>query len=90
VTERTAELQSYAGRLLQSEHRRNLALAAAKWALGTGISLMATACGDEGSMSYWVIRDFQGDARRIKALLEAEIGNGCSNMGHGAKKWSYL
>jgi PAS domain S-box-containing protein len=74
VAERTAELHSYAGRLLQSEHRRNLALAAGQmgswdWDLANGDCMW-----DEGQCRIFGVdpKTFKATPERIKALLEAE------------------
>jgi PAS domain S-box-containing protein len=74
VAERTAELQSYADRLLQSEHRRNLALAAGQmgswdWDLTNGDCMW-----DEGQCRIFGVdpATFRATPERIKALLEAE------------------
>jgi PAS domain S-box-containing protein len=74
VAERTAELQSYAGRLLQSEHRRNLALAAGQmgswdWDLANGDCMW-----DEGQCRIFGVdpKTFKATPERIKALLQAE------------------
>jgi PAS domain S-box-containing protein len=74
VAHRTAELRSYAGRLLQSEHRRNLALAAGQmgswdWDLVNGDCMW-----DEGQCCIFGVdpRTFKAMPESIKALLEAE------------------
>ena len=74
MAERTAELQSYAGRLLQSEHRRNLALAAGQmgswdWDLVNGDCMW-----DEGQCRIFGVdpMTFKAAPEKIKSLLEAE------------------
>ena len=93
VAERTAELQSYAGRLLQSEHRRNLALAAGQmgswdWDLVNGDCMW-----DEGQC-----RIFGVDPRTFKATPEKHqnlagsrgLGAVATGMDRGAKEWGCL
>jgi two-component sensor histidine kinase len=74
VAERTAELQSYADRLLQSEHRRNLALAAGQmgswdWDLTNGDCMW-----DEGQCRIFGVdpATFRATPEKIGALLEGE------------------
>jgi PAS domain S-box-containing protein len=74
VVERTAELESYAGRLLQSERRRSLALAAGKmgswdWELISGDCMW-----DEGQCRIFGVDPltFKVTPERVKALLDPE------------------
>jgi PAS domain S-box-containing protein len=74
VAERTAELESYAGRLLQSERRRSLALAAGKmgswdWDLTRGDCMW-----DEGQCRIFGVdpRTFRVTPERVRALLDPE------------------
>jgi two-component sensor histidine kinase/DNA-binding response OmpR family regulator len=74
VAERTAELQSYAGRLLQSEHRRNLALAAGKMGSWDWDLINGDCMWDEGQCLIFGVdpRTFKATPESIKTLLEAD------------------
>ena len=74
VAERTAELQSYAGRLLQSEHRRNLALAAGKMGSWDWDLINGDCMWDEGQCRIFGVdpRTFKATPESIKTLLEAD------------------
>jgi PAS domain S-box-containing protein len=74
VAERTAELESYAGRLLESERRRSLALTAGQmgswdWDLTSGDCMW-----DEGQCHIFGVdpRSFKVTPERVRALLDPE------------------
>jgi hypothetical protein len=92
VAERTAELQSYAGRLLQSEHRRNLALAAGQMGSWDWISLMATACGTRVNAASLgsILRLSRRRPKVSKACSRPRIGNGYSKHGSRHERMGIL
>ena len=72
VAERTTQLELYAGRLKESEHRRSLALAASEMGSWDWDLLLVTACGTRASVGFLaLIRDFKVTPERLKSPARA-------------------
>jgi PAS domain S-box-containing protein len=72
VAERTAELESYAAMLLQSERRRNLALAAGKMGSWDWDVVRGDCMWDEGHCDIFGVdaKDFKVTPERVRALVD--------------------
>jgi PAS domain S-box-containing protein len=74
VAERTAELESYAGMLLQSERRRTLALAAGKMGSWDWDLVRGDCMWDEGHCEIFGVdaKDFKVTPERVRALIDPD------------------
>ena len=82
VAERTAELESYAGMLLQSERRRSLALAAGKMGSWDWDLVRGDCMWDEGHCEIFGVdaKNFKVSPERLRALIDPEDWNRLSQL----------
>ena len=82
VAERTAELESYAGMLLQSERRRTLALAAGKMGSWDWDVVRGDCMWDEGHCEIFGVdaKSFKVTPERVRALIDPEDWNRLSQL----------